>query len=135
MKQINPLYLSAFLGFVFLLVMFKLTSAQADQELLTSELQKTQRMGKRIEALKKSWGDSSQSKRMLLRLVKSGPLRNSGLVHEAKASVFSISSNSLNTKALDYLLNKVLNESYRIKNMRIQYVDTEHVTLNMEIAL
>lgn len=135
MKQINPLYLTLLLIVALVFVIVKLEQAKTVQFQLISETEKSERMAHRIRALKQGWDDADATRRALQRLVQSAPLRAQGVELKSERTLLHLSAKSLDAKALDYLLNKLLNGSYAIKKMQLKRMNAESASLDMEIAL
>lgn len=135
MRQVNPLYIALMLIAVLAVVGFRLDSAKQTQLQAKAELEKTQVMAKRIEALKKSWDKGKMMRKELDRLLKSSPLRNAGIESKEQRGSVAITAKKIDAKAAEYLLNKLLNGTYVIKTLSLKRLDAETGALHVEIAI
>ena len=135
MKQINPLYIALLLLVALAAVTLKLMEAHTTQKEALSALQKTEVTAKRIVALQKEWERGKESASALERLLRSAPLRETEFVTERKRNRIMITAKSIDKKAADYLLNKLLNNTYVITALEIRRLDAQRASLQMEVAL
>ena len=135
MRQINPLYIALLLIAVLVMVVIRLDIAKETQRQAKADLEKTQVMAKRIEALKKSWDKGKATKKELDRLLKSSPLRSAGIESKEQRGTVSVIAKKIDAKAAEYLLNKLLNGTYIINTISIKRLDDETGALHAEISL
>ena len=135
MRQVNPLYIALMLIAVLAVVGFRLDGAKQTQLQAKADLEKTQVMAKRIDALKKSWDKGKMVRKELDRLLKSSPLRNAGIESKEQRGSVSITAKKIDAKAAEYLLNKLLNGTYVIKTLSVKRLDAETGALHVEVAL
>jgi hypothetical protein len=134
-KQINPLYIALLLVAALLFVGVKLYQANDAHKTAQASLQQTETMAKRIVTLKKEWDDKRKSYASLQRLLKASLLRNSGVTLQKKSGRVLVSAKQLDKKALDYLMNKLLNGTYTVTKMKIKRLDTTQASFYAEVTL
>ena len=135
MRQINPLYIILLLVVVLSFVLFKLMYAKAALHEIQSQYQDTKDMVHNIVEFRGNWEDSKRRKSTLGRILKSSMLKNEKVIKKEKRGVVQIHAPSLNSKAASYLSNRLLNEPFVIKTMKIQRLNREKVSLDVEISL
>lgn len=135
MKPINPLYTALLLIAVFLVVLFKLHQANVAHGEAVASLYDTETMAKRTAALKASWDDETKNAAALKRLMSSALLRDADAHVEKQSDLMVISVKSIDRKGLEYLINKLLNGTYRIKNLKVERLDEDQASLYAEVAL
>ena len=135
MRQINPLYLSLLFIVILLLVFVKLNDAKEDQNRAKSDLVKTEMMAKRILALKRNWDESKSREKALEKVFKASVLKSSGLLKKRKGKLITVTSKKIGAKAVEFLLNKLLNGTYVIRSMQLRRLNDEYASIRMEIAL
>lgn len=135
MRQINPLYISLLFVVVLLLVFIKLHNAKEDQNRAKSDLVKTEMMAKRIVALKRNWDDGKARERALEKVLKASVLRNAGLIKKRKGKIITVTTKKVDAKAVEFLLNKLLNGTYAIRNIQLRRLNNEYASMRMEIEL
>jgi len=135
MKQINPLYVMALLVLALIFVMVKLNDATATKNEVLTELGTTQKMAKRITSLKRTWDRPKASKKSLVQLLKSPPLKNANITKKTARGSITIKATALNTHEMGYLMSKLLNGSYTIKSYHLKRLSEEKASLKMELSL
>jgi hypothetical protein len=134
-KPTNPLYIALLLIAVFLVVVVKLYQANTAHGEAVVALYETQTMAKRTAALKGTWGESTKNATALKRLLGGSLLRDAGVEMEKRSDRMVISAKSIDRKALEYLMNKLLNGTYRIKNLKVKRLDERQASFYAEVAL
>lgn len=135
MRQINPLYISLLFVVVLLLVFMKLDSAKEEHNRAKSDLVKTEMMAKHIVALKRNWDDGKARERALNKVLKASVLRNAGLSRKRKGKIITLSTKKVDARAVEFLLNKLLNGTYAIRSMQLRRLNNEYASMRMEIEL
>ncbi len=133
MNRINPLYLALLLVAILLMVIFKLSSAKSELLEAKEEYKSTLALVDELSALKKVYADKNKIKRDLKRVLGNSVLKNAQIEQHATKSSITISSKSMDIKALNYLMGKILNSSYNITSLSIKKLSDEKVSLQMEI--
>jgi hypothetical protein len=134
-KQINPLYIALLFVVVLAVVILKLSDANSTHNASVAALQETEVTARRIVALQKDWDRGEQSTAPLDRLLNSAPLQGTELVKKRKRNRVMITAASINKQAADYLLNKLLNNTYVIKALEIRRLNAQQASLYVEVIL
>ena len=135
MSRINPLYLVAFMLMMLFFVFFKLEESKSNQKQVREDFEKTNTLALDIVSLKKSWDLGSKNKAKLEKVLKASALRGVDIDKKYKRDSVTLSIKSLNHKHSEYLLNKLLNDSFEIKSMEIKRLNADGVSMKMEISL
>jgi biopolymer transport protein ExbB/TolQ len=133
MNKINPLYLIA-LFLVFLgLSLYKLSQAKSEFKEAQESFNSNYELAHDLQALRSVYEQKEQQQRALDLLLQHATLKEANMQKEQKKSSWHVSSSSINQKALDFFLGKVLNASYPIKSYVIEKIDDEKAKIDMEI--
>lgn len=135
MKRVNPLYVALLLLAALLVTVIRLHQSNARYAQTLQNLQQTELMARKIAALKTGWGDGNDNAAAIERILKASLLRNAGLTYEKLHSVMKISAKEMDRKAMEYLLNKLLNGTYAVKSMSIKRLDGQKASFEAEVAL
>ncbi len=135
MKQINPLYIILLLVVILFVVLFKLMQTKAELHEVHNSFYENKEMVHDIVNLRQSWDNQKATKNTLTRILKSSQLRNVGVVQRVKRDQIELHSSSLDAKSASYLINRLLNETFVIKSMKIRRISKEHASLDVEIRL
>ncbi len=135
MKQINPLYIILLLVVILFVVLFKLMQTKAELHEVHNSFYENKEMVHDIVNLRQSWDNQKATKNTLTRILKSSQLRNVGVVQRVKRDQIELHSSSLDAKSASYLINRLLNEPFVIKSMKIRRISKEHASLDVEIRL
>jgi hypothetical protein len=133
-KQINPLYIALLLVVALVVVILKLNEANAAQSAAVEALQETEKTAKRIVALQQAWGRGEESASALERLLRSAPLKETEFVTERTRNRIIVRAQSIDKKAADYLLNKLLNNTNVIKTLKIRRLGPQQASLHVEVV-
>ncbi len=135
MKQINPLYIALLLIAALVVVTLKLDRAQELQKQSVAALQESESTAKRIVALQKEWDDGKASRAKFDRILDAAPLRGIDFNRQNKADRIIISAETIEKRAADYLLNKLLNGAFVIKSLKLRRLDDRQASLQLEVTL
>ncbi len=133
MNRINPLYLALLLIVVLLLVIFKLDSAKVELADAQESFVETTTLATNLSGLKDAYGNQKKSKATILKILKNSSLKQAGIMKKVKKSGIVISSKSMDAKALNYLLGKLLNGAYNITSLDVKKLSETKVSLHVEI--
>jgi len=135
MKQINPLYIILLLAVILFVVLFKLMQTKTELHEAHNSFYKSKEMVHNIVDLRQSWDNEKNTKNSLARILKSSQLRNAGIVQSAKRDRIELHGSSLDAKSASYLINRLFNEAFVIKSMKIRRISKERASLDVEIKL
>lgn len=133
MNQINPLHIGAFLSVLLAFLFFTLSGVK--QELVEEKVLylESEKLAVELSALKDVYADKKKTQKSIDRLLAQSSLKSANLeVKKDKKSII-ISSNSIESDALDSLMAKILNGSYNISQLKIKKLSETTASLEMEI--
>ena len=133
MNRINPLYVGLFLVLFVVFLAFKLGSVKSDLLGAKEEYAKTSKLAVSLSGLKSTYADKKKLKNSLRRILALSAVRQANIVKDEKKSNVKLSSQSMDKKALNVLMGKLLNGSYNITSMKIKRLSKERVSFKMEI--
>lgn len=131
MSRINPLYVILLLVMLLGFFWFKISGAKAQLNTAQEEYKETLSMANELSALKNIYGNSAKSKAELQRILSSADIK---LERKDKKSSTAISAASLDYTSLNFLMGKILNNSFNITALEIKRINEDSAKLYMEIA-
>lgn len=133
MNQINPLQIGALLVAVIAFLFFKLHGVKEELVQANASYKMSEKLAVEVSSLKSVYANKKKTKSAINRILSQGSLKTTTLdVKRSKTSV-KISSKSIETKALNSLMGKILNGSYNITNLKIKKLSETKASLEMEI--
>ena len=133
MNQINPLHLGLLLIVVLVFITFKLNGVKAELLEVKESYKETLVVATELKELKKVYADRKKLTKALQRILQLSSLRLSNIVKTSKKSQMIISSKSMDKKALNILMTKILNANFNIKSLKIKQLNEKKASLYMEI--
>jgi hypothetical protein len=133
MHRINPLYIGLILFIIFILSIFKLSSAKDDLNVVKTDYKETQRLVVKLIGLKANYANKQSIKKSLLRILKHSSLRSAKIAKKNKRDSIILSSRSMDKQALNFLMGKLLNGVYQINSFKIKKLSKFKVSFEMEI--
>lgn len=135
MKQINPLYIILLLVVILFVVLFRLMQSKTELHEAHNSFNMNKDMVHEIVNLRQSWGNQKATKNMLTRILKSSQLRNTEFVKKVKRDQIELHANSMDARSASYLIDRLFNEPFVIKSMKIRRLSKERASLDVEIQL
>ena len=133
MNRVNPLYLGLFLLVVLALSVFKLNSAKHELKEVRLSYKETSKIANELTSLKSVYNDKNNLEKSLKRVLKQKVLKGIEIDAIFKKNNVKISSQSIDKKALDFLMGKILNSTYNVVSLDIKKLSEEKASLKMEI--
>lgn len=133
MNQINPLHIGAILGVLLAFLFFTLSGIKADLVEEKSLYHESEKLALELSALKAVYADKKKIQNSLERLLAQGSLKSASLKIKKDKKSIQISSKSMDAKALNSLMSKILNGSYNVSELKIRRVSESKASLKMEI--
>ena len=133
MNRVNPLYLGLLLLVVLMLSVYKLNSAKAELEEAKNSYAKTSKLANELTSLKAVYNDKKSLEKSLKRLLNQNSVKNATIEATYKKNNVKLSSGSIDKKALDYLMGKILNSTYNVVSLDIKKLSEEKASFKMEI--
>lgn len=133
MNQVNPLQIGVLLVVVLSFLFFNLGGIKEELKDAKSEFKESEKLSIELSSLKDVYANKKKSKRDMDRLLAHSSLKKANLdIKRTKTSV-NVSSKSIESSSLNYLMGKVLNGSYNISILKIKRLSDTNAALNMEI--
>jgi len=133
MNQINPLHIGALLVTLIAYLFFTLNGAKEELQEATSAFEASEKVAIELRSLKDVYADKKRTKRALERIFAQSSLRSAALVLKRDKESLKVSSKSMDATALNSLMGKILNGSYKIERLKIKRISNTKASLEMEI--
>ena len=133
MNQVNPLQIGTLLAVVIAFLFFKLHGVKSELVEATQSYKMSEKLAVEVSSLKAVYANTKKTKNALNRILAQGSLRAAALDVKRNKKNIKISSKSIETKALNSLMGKILNGSYKITNLKIKRLSETKASLEMEI--
>ncbi len=133
MNRLNPLHIGVLLIVVLLFISSKLVESKNQLLEVKISYQETQKVAIELSDLKKVYADKKRLKKSLYKILQLSSLRSANIVKTTKKSEIILSSKSMEKKALNSLLGKILNANFNIKILKIKKLSDKKASLYMEI--
>ena len=133
MNQVNPLQIGALLIVIIAFLFFKLSGVKSELVEANEAFAKSEKLAVDLSSLKSVYANKTKSQKSLHRILSQNSLKSAHLVIKKAKSSIKISSKSIDTRALNSLMGKILNGSYNIVNLKIKKLSETKAELMMEI--
>lgn len=133
MSRINPLYTGILLLFIVIFIGVKLSNAKDDLQEAKISFNDVEMLANEISGLKGAYANKKMKKQTFLRTLSQPVLSAAKIEKKVSSSSIKISSQSIDLRALNYLLGKVLNDTYNISSLQIKRLSDTKSSLEMEI--
>jgi len=133
MNRINPLHLGLLLIVILIFVIFKLNNAKVELLEAKESYKETLIVAKELTDLKKVYADKKKLKKTLQRILQLSSLRSAKIVKTSKKTYMILSSKSIDKKALNILMAKILNANFNLNSLKIKRLSEKKASLYMEI--
>ena len=133
MNQINPLHIGGLLLTLLAFLMFQLSGIKTELTEAKSEFEKSEKVAVDLSSLKAVYANKKRTKKALERILSQSSLRSAGLDIKRTKEFVKISSLSIDTRALNFLMGKILNGSYKISQLKIKRLSETKASLLLEI--
>lgn len=133
MNRINPIHIGILLIVVLVFIMMKLSGAK-DELVESKELYKeTLQLSTELKGLNKIYNNKKEVKKLIEKVLKHNSLKSSNIEKKATKSSIVISSQSMDRRAINLLMGKLLNGSYNIYSFNIKKLSDKKASFKMEI--
>jgi len=133
MNRLNPLHIGLLLIVILLFLSSKLIESKTEFLEAKNSYKETQKVAITLSALKKVYADKQRLKKSLYRILQLSSLRSADILKTTKKSEIILSSKSMEKKALNSLMGKILNANFNIKILKIKKLSDKKASLYMEI--
>ena len=135
MKQLNPLYTIFLLVALLFFVLFKLMNAKAALLSEQNSWYETQETLTSLVDYRQTWGNQKRTSDKLTSILKSPLLYDAKIIRDETQGMIELHSYSLDSKAANYLINRLLNETFTIRSIKILRLGSDRASLHVEIKL
>ena len=133
MNRINPLTIGALLLVLLLVLFVKLSGLKSELKEITQSYKASEVLAQDLAALKNIYKNKKKTKTALYRILSQGSLKATKIKKEETKNGVKLSASKMNSKALNSLMSKILNGSYRISSLNIKRLNATQVSFSMEI--
>jgi len=133
MNRINPLHIALFLFVLLAFFSFQLSEAKSELSDIKELSLKTQSLATQVSGLKAVYANKNMVKKALSRVLSHSFLRESNIIKRITQKGIKLSSLSMDAKALNFLIGKILNGSFNITSLQIKKLSEKRVSLEMEV--
>ena len=132
-RTIHPFYLLGLMSVLLVILIWQNNKVQNSISSMQSERSSARSMSKRIVDLKKVM--VAADKRQLDKYLDGPMFAGAQLTHKVKTKRYIIDAKEMNARQLQSFLNRILNLSVKVMQLKIQSQDNKHASLYMEISL
>ncbi|MEA1983380.1 MAG: hypothetical protein U9N39_07540 [Campylobacterota bacterium] len=133
MNQINPLHIGALLLAVITFLFFTLSGIKTEMAQEKELFASSEKLAVELSSLKSVYADKKKSKKAIERVLSQSSLKSAELDVKYEKSSVRINAKSIDTKALNSLMGKILNGSYNVTELKIKKLSETKASLKMEI--
>ncbi len=133
MRTIHPLYVLVFMFVLLMTLIWQNNKIEGSIAYIQQERAEARSMAKRIVELKKVM--KSPQKNQLNNFLKGSVFGGSDLSYRVKNGRYIINSKRMNSRQLESILNRILNMSVKVAQLKIDRQDDRYVSFYMEIVL
>jgi len=133
MNRINPLYVGISLFVILIFVFLKLSSVSDEYYDAKESYKETLTLVNELSGLKEVYANKSIAKKSLQKILNHSSLKSVEIKQKNTKSTIKLSCASMDMKALNFLMGKILNGTYQVKNLKIKQLSKIRATLDMEI--
>ena len=133
MNRINPIYLVVLLVLILIFLMSKLNFTRDELLSEKSSYQDTLKVVTQLKGLNKIYSNKKSVKNSLNRVLANVSLKAANIKKKVGVSGVTLSSESIDKIALNFLMGKVLNGTYSIYSFKIKRLSDKKASFIMEI--
>jgi len=133
MNQVNPLHVGGLLLMLLVYAVFHLSGLKSELVEVESAYKESEKLAVDLSSLKNVYANKIKTKSSIDRILAQTILSSAQLsVKKAKDSI-TITSISIDTKALNFFMSKILNGSYNISRIKVKRLSDTKASLDLEI--
>jgi hypothetical protein len=133
MNRVNPIYVVVVLVVIVVFMMFQLHNEKEYLQEVKSEYKEVKVLANELGGLKAVYANPKKSKKLFQKLLRASVLRSVNIKSDFTKKGVKITAESIDRKALNYLMGKVLNATYKVKALKIEKLSKTKASLYMEI--
>lgn len=133
MNQINPIHILAFLIVVLFLLFVKLGQTNNALQTEQNAYDKTSALVTKLKALQNIYDAKAQTKKALERILRQPMLVSADVEQKTRGDLTVLTLKSIDKRALDFLMSKILNAPFNITQLDIERVSDEKANVTLEL--
>ena len=133
MKRINPLHVGILLIVLLAFFTLKLSTLKKELKVQKKAYEEILQVSKELQGLKTVYADKVKVKKSLNRLLHQQVLKSANIEKKLNAKGVVLSAQSMTLRELNFFMGKILNGSYRIKELKIKRISKDKASLKLEI--
>jgi len=133
MRTIHPLYLLGLMLAILLTLIWQNNKVENEIAYAQSERASARVMAKRIIDLKKVMKTANRSQ--IDRFLDGSLFAGAEVTHRVKSKRYIVNAKNMNARQLQSFLNRILNMSVKVMQLKVESKDDKHASLYMEISL
>jgi biopolymer transport protein ExbB/TolQ len=133
MNRLHPLHIGALLVVVLLFSFFKLNAAKQQLHQVQKSYKESKHLALELSALKDTYGNKKKIQKQIQKIAALRSLSNAKIQTLWKKKGVVLRSSSLDLKALNLFMGKILNGNFNIVKLKITKKDDLRASLEMEI--
>lgn len=133
MNQINPLHIGALLLVLIMFLFFKLSGIKEELVEAKQDYEVSKKLAVDVTSLKSVYANRKKTKNALERILRQSSLKSASFTIKKEKKSIKISSQTIDAKALNSFMGKILNGSYNISRLKIKKLSDTTASLEMEI--
>lgn len=135
MNKINPLYVFGFFAFMALVMIVQSVRLEGKIAAKAQENAATQALGKRVASLKGQWKDPQEAQKKIDSVLGLKMLAPKVQTREKKGGTYKVVLQELSASEIDKMSGKLLNETVRVKSLKLSRNGDMNVTAEWEFEL
>ena len=133
MNRINPIQIIALIVVLFLFFSFKLSDAKEELIEEKDSYKKTSQIAIKLDALKSTYKDKTKTLKKLNKILNYPLVKKAEVTKDVKSSKVVLEAESINKQSLNYLMGKLLNNTFNISSLNIKKLDEKTASIKVEI--
>ncbi len=133
MNRINPIQIIALIVVLFLFFSFKLSDAKEELVEEKDSYKKTSQIAIKLDALKSTYKDKTKTLKKLNKILNYPLVKKAEVTKDVKSSKVVLEAESINKQSLNYLMGKLLNNTFNISSLNIKKLDEKTASIKVEI--
>jgi hypothetical protein len=133
MNQLNPLHIGALLVALLVFLFFTLSSVKTELQEEQFLYEQSKALAVELSGLKDVYAQKEKTLTSLQRLLSQSSLKRSGITLQKGKESVTLNSKNMDVEALNSLMGKLLNGSYKIVAVNIERLSETKASLMVEI--
>jgi len=134
MNKINPIHIIAFIIVLALFFIFKLSNAKNELSDIKKDYKENLKLATEIDSLANAYNNETKIKIKINSILKHSLLKKSIIKKDVKNSKIILKCEKIDKAGLNYLMGKLLNNSFNITKLKIKNINDKKASLLVEIT-